>query len=160
MMGEEAREGFIGRHFKTLVFGIAVVALGLSVFMFLSNQGLISIPVVQPDQTIAGTTGGTDSTPGAGTTPSGDPIFTQQQAGSDTGSPVIDAISGDQTGIKCPNDYCLNSVQGSGNCPASTGKSDQPYTERECYDYPAQADNLAQCDAERTTYYEVCGVRQ
>jgi hypothetical protein len=159
-MAEEANEGFISRHFKTLVFGIAVAALALSLLIFLSNQGLVSIPVAKPDAGVTGDAGGTPSTPGAGTTPSGDPIFTQQQAGSDTGSPIIDAISGEQTGVKCPNDYCLNPVQGAGNCPASTGKAGEPYTEQECYDYPDQADNLTQCDQKRTVYYQVCGVRQ
>lgn len=158
-MGEE--EGFIGRHFKTLVFGIAVAALALSLVMFLSNQGLISVPIAKPNPVVSGDAGAPATPPGATgeTTPSGAPIYTQQQAGSDTGSPVIDAISGEQTGVKCPNDYCLNEVQGSGSCPASSGQSGT-YTERECYDYPDQAATLAACDNEREVYYEVCGVRQ
>jgi hypothetical protein len=101
-------------------------------------------------------------TPTVTTTTTGPTILPggQQQAGSETGTPITNPLTGETVGVKCPADYCLNPVQGAGNCPSWTGKTDQTYTEQECYDYPDSAASLVDCDAKRVIYYLICGVRK
>lgn len=84
-------------------------------------------------------------------------IYTQQQAGSETGAPVINNATGQQIGVKCPADYCLNPVKGAGLCPEWSGVNGT-YYEQECYNYPASANTLTDCEKQKIVYYKVCGV--
>ncbi|TAL47277.1 hypothetical protein EPN87_03360 [archaeon] len=134
---------YLNKNYIIIALALVIVAL-VVVFSGVTRY----IPGVSAPAT--GPTGGIGTT----TTTTSGVTLNQQQAGSDTGKPVMDALTGQQTGVQCPKDFCLNAVYGAGKCPSSA----ETYYEQECYKYPASAKDLATCDKQRTIYYKVCGV--
>ncbi len=144
MEGEKSR--FSSKNILIISLSLVVVVLAVVVVFVLQSK--TTTVVVGSTSSTSNVIGSPDQQPGV--------VLNQQQAGSDTGKPVINPLTGMQTGVQCPKDSCLGQVQGAGNCPGS----EQAYYEQECYDYPESGTSLADCDKKRTVYYKICGVVQ
>ncbi|MDI6806962.1 MAG: hypothetical protein QMD14_04095 [Candidatus Aenigmarchaeota archaeon] len=129
---------------KKVLLGLVIVAIVvIGVASFLLREAKVELPAIGPPVT-----------PKEGIPPEGVP-------------PEVPT----EGVVACPKDYCGAIVCGAGPCPTWTGKvgvpcfekkccledGTQKYFEQTCYDYP---DRSANCEAEKKTYYLVCGERQ
>ncbi len=112
---------------------ISVLAVGLTLWYLFGTNKLLYVAGTPPTSGAGGNT--STSVPSGG----------QQQAGSTTGSPVVNPTTGQTVGVTCPTSCYSQYVYGSG------GACQQTY-----YKYPATDTNLVACQNDRTVTYVNC----
>lgn len=128
---------------------LAVIAAGVVILILMASNIIPATKVLSNPGIAAPTT-----PPGPTTGPNGTPYTSEQRAGSDAGAPVVNPVTSQQLGVKCPTSCCQKQVTGAGTCPGSN----RTYYEQACYSYPDYANSVVDCENQKTTYYARCGV--